>query len=394
MKSMLLFIVSCLIGGIAVKAEGVRPAASQSAASASRPAVDLAPFFTPSQQFRGQLGDYRSVLTFDDGRPVKTPTDWPSRRREILAYWHSVMGPWPDLIASPAIRFLSKEHVENFTRCKVRVEVAAGCAQDEYLLIPDGQGPFPAVLVVWYDSAGSAGLGKDGLGNTAFGYELARRGFVTLCMGDTGNFTSRKQEYAGNIQPISYLAYCAANGCNLLAGLPQVDGDRIGVMGHSFGGKWAMFASCLYQKFACAVWCDPGIVWNEADSNANWWDAWYLGYEPGRKRKSGRLGPDNPRTGAYKRLVEEGHDLHELHALMAPRPFLVSGGAQDTIDHWIALNHAIAVNDLLGAKDRVAMTIREGHTPTPESREQMYRFFERFLKPQSAAALTSEPAGQ
>ena len=30
--------------------------------------------------------------------------------------------------------------------------------------------------------------------------------------------------------------------------LPEVDPKRIGVMGHSYGGKWAMFASCLVRQ--------------------------------------------------------------------------------------------------------------------------------------------------
>jgi hypothetical protein len=65
---------------------------------------------------------------------------------------------------------------------------------------------------------------------------------------------------------------------------------------------------------------------------------------------------------------------------MAPRPFLVSGGAEDRPDRWKPLNHAIAVNNLLGYKHRVAMTNRPRHAPTPESNEQLYRFFEMFLK--------------
>lgn len=88
----------------------------------------------------------------------------------------------------------------------------------------------------------------------------------------------------------------------------------------------------------------------------------------------------NPRTGPYKRLYEAGRDLHELHALMAPRPFLVSGGAEDRPERWKALNHAIAVNRLLGYENRVAMTNRKGHSPTQESNEQLYLFFEYFLK--------------
>ena len=47
---------------------------------------------------------------------------------------------------------------------------------------------------------------------------------------------------------------------------------------------------------------------------------------------------------------------------------------------WKALNHANAVNRLLGHENRVAMTNRPDHTPTPESNEQLYAFFDRFLK--------------
>ncbi len=66
---------------------------------------------------------------------------------------------------------------------------------------------------------------------------------------------------------------------------------------------------------------------------------------------------------------------------MAPRPFLVSGGAQDRPEHWTALNHTIALNEFLVSADRVAMTMRDGHTPTAESNAQVYTFLERFLKP-------------
>src|SRR4030095_2164874 len=125
-------------------------------------------------------------------------------------------------------------------------------------------------------------------GTLDFGAQLANRGFVALCIGNIG------PDNAGGkaVQPLSYLAYAAANCCNALANLPEdVDPARIGIIGHSFGGKWAMFASCLHEGFACAVWIDPGIVWNEKDANANYWEPWYLGYEFGRpadqQRKEG-----------------------------------------------------------------------------------------------------------
>jgi hypothetical protein len=66
---------------------------------------------------------------------------------------------------------------------------------------------------------------------------------------------------------------------------------------------------------------------------------------------------------------------------MAPRPFLVSGGSEDQPERWKALNHTIAVNRLLGYENRVGMTNRPKHDPTVESNEQIYLFFEHFLKP-------------
>src|SRR5699024_11210376 len=83
--------------------------------------------------------------------------------------------------------------------------------------------------------------------------------------------------------------------------------------------------------------------------------------------------------GLYPKLIKEGHDLHELHALMAPRPFLVSGGSSDQIDRWIPLNWSIEVNKLLGYKNRVAMTNRPEHSPTPRSNQIAYLFLEYFL---------------
>jgi dienelactone hydrolase len=342
-------------------------------------------FLVPPEEWKGKLGDYRPLMKFDDGTPVKTRQDWSRQREEIRAHWHRVMGQWPALIEKPRIKVLEKEHVESFTRHKVQVEFARERFDGtQYLLVPDGKGPFPAVLVTWYNPEDSAGLSEKARGTVDFGYQVAKRGFVALCIGGVRQEDARPSEGKGGIQPLSYMAYAAANCCNALSTLPQVDPKRIGVMGHSFGGKWAMFASCLHDGFACAVWIDPGIVWNEKDPNANYWEEWYLGHEfdkpAGGQRKPGVPTEANPRTGAYKTLVAEGRDMHELHALMAPRPFLVSGGAQDRPEHWTALNHATLLNEFLGRGGRVGMTMRDGHTPTVESNAQACAFLEHFLK--------------
>lgn len=340
----------------------------------------LAPYFTPPPEFAGKLGDYRSPLLFEDGTPVRTKEDWARRRKEILDHWNKVMGQWPAVLEKPRIEYLEKSQRDGFIQHKVKVEVAKGQMLDGYLLVPPGEGPFPAVFVPFYEPETSAGLKESAKTFRDFAHQLTRRGFVTLSIGSPGG-DARKPDTAGNVlQPLSYLAYVAANGYQALASLPYVDAKRVGVVGHSYGGKWAMFASCLYDKYAAAAWSDGGIVWDEARSNVNYWEPWYLGLEAGKTRQRGVVTPDRPRMGAYKALVESGHDLHELHALMAPRPFLVSGGSEDPLSRWTALNHALAVNKLLGVEGRVGMTSRPKHDPNAESNEVIYRFFEHFLK--------------
>ena len=66
----------------------------------------------------------------------------------------------------------------------------------------------------------------------------------------------------------------------------------------------------------------------------------------------------------------------DLHALMAPRPFLVPGGSEDVPWHWRALTHMRALYEMPGFPNRVAMTIRDGHGPTPQAMEQMCAAFD------------------
>jgi len=330
----------------------------------------------PPAEFAGKPGEYRSPLIFDDGSAVRTAADWPRRRTEILAEWHGRLGPWPALIDRPRLERLASTQREHFTQHRIRVEVAPAQSLNGYLLVPEGPGPFPAVLVPFYDPETSIGL-KGELRD--FALQLARRGFVTLAIGSPGGDARQPDRGAAQCQPLSFLGYIAANCHTALAALPEVDAARIGIVGHSYGGKWAMFGSCLHEGFACAVWSDPGIVFDEARPSVNYWEPWYLGLDPAQRRTPGLITADNPRTGPYAQLRAQGHDLHELHALMAPRPFLVSGGSEDFPARWVALHHALAVNRLLGFTDRVAMTNRPAHSPTAESNAQIYRFFEHWL---------------
>ncbi len=341
----------------------------------------LSPHFHPPSAWAGRLGGFRSPLVFDDGAQVASAADWPRRREEILRYWHRLMGPWPAVLEKPKVDVLREERRESFSQRRVRLEIAEGQTDEAWLLVPDGGGPFPAVLVCFYEPETSVGLKSDAKPGRDFALQLTRRGFVTLSIGTPGGDAWKPDLGRARCQPLSFHAYVAANCWHALANLPRVDAARIGIVGHSYGGKWALFGGALWAKFACVVVSDPGIVWDETRPNVNYWEPWYLGFDPEHPRPArGPPTPANPRTGAYAQLVRDRRDLTDLHALICPRAFLVSGGSEDPPERWAALNHALAVNALLGAKDRVAMTNRKDHAPDEGSNARVYAFFEHFLK--------------
>lgn len=348
--------------------------------TAKEPPASIAKYFQPPSEFAGKFADYRSPLRFKDGTKCRDASDWEKRRAEILAEWHGIMGKWPEMLENPKLEILEKTKREDFWQYRVRVPIAPGRSELGYLLIPEGKGPFPAVFVPFYEPETSAALGGKPMRD--FAYQLTKRGFVSLCIGSPGGDARNPVLSEGaECQPLSYLAYVSANAWQILAGLPEVDENRIGIVGHSYGGKWSMFSACLWDKYACGVWSDGGVAFDETRKSVNYWEPWYLGNEPGAVPKRGLITKENPRGGAYKKLVEGGHDLHELLSLMAPRPFLVSGGSEDFPARWQVLNHVVEVNRLLGVENRVAMTNREKHEPNEESNAVIFEFFEWWLKP-------------
>lgn len=127
-------------------------------AESVNPLAVLQPNFEPPPGLAGNPGKFRSPLVFDDGTRLTGAADWPRRRKEILTYWHGAMGPWPPLLEKPVMKTLREERADDFTRRRVSMEAAAGQFQEGWLLVPDGAGPFPAVLVVYYEPETGAGL--------------------------------------------------------------------------------------------------------------------------------------------------------------------------------------------------------------------------------------------
>ncbi|MDF1754377.1 MAG: exo-alpha-sialidase [Verrucomicrobiales bacterium] len=352
-------------------------ALSQNLKQASQTWKTLEPYFSVPSKFQNDFGNYQSP------RGDKK-IDWPARRKQIKAEWMERIGKWPPLIEQPEVTILETTRRESFTQYKLQFDWLPDQTTTAYLLVPDGAKQSPAVVTVYYEPETAIGLHNDTKKDRDFALQLTRKGFVTLSLGTTE--TTNNKTYSlyypnrekAEMEGLSALSYAAANAWQVLAARPEVDSSRIGITGHSYGGKWALFAGALYEKFAAVAVSDPGIMFNSHPS-VNYWEPWYLGWHPTPWRKRGIITEENPAQGVYLQLIEEGRDLHELHSLLAPRPFFVSGGAVDPPEQWKALNHLVTLNSELGFQNRVGMSNRPDHSPTPESNAVLLAFFEHFL---------------
>ena len=193
---------------------------------------------------------------------------------------------------------------------------------------PRGTGPFPAVLVPFYEPLTSIGQGAKGKAGTHdYGLQMVKRGCVTLSIGTPGSLDKLGGDTRGALTKAGEEAAPAtAHAPGLCRGqLP--DGPhanaRSGRQAHRYHRPLLRRQVVDVRflpgpRFACAVWSDPGIVFNEKDSNVNYWEPWYLGYDPKVRRKPGVPSEANPRTGLYKELIDASEDLVDLHALDGP----------------------------------------------------------------------------
>ena len=334
----------------------------------------------PPRGFQLDPSRYESPLVQEDGGRTDSVAAWMKQRQKLRQQWMQLMGPWPELLEHSPLRMEAARRVDQHFEQRVQLQASLGQWIDGWLLLPVGEGPFASVLVVFYDPETSIGKRPDKPGRD-FGLQLVQQGIATLNIGTPGGDAWNPDKGEVRAQPLSYYAYVAANAWLAMAQHSKLNPEQIGVAGHSYGGKWALFAAALWDRFAAVAVSDPGIVFDETRPNVNYWEPWYLGWDPETTRPARGIPSDqNPRTGAYRLMREQNRDLHTLHALIAPRPFLVLGGSEDPVDRWHALHHTVEVNRLMGQQERVFFSQRPGHAPTAQSNDQLLKFFKYFLQ--------------
>lgn len=315
-----------------------------------------------------------------------TTEDWQVQRAELLARWKEYLGYGPETVPLTP-RTEHSEQVGELTRSLVSYQVEEDCWVRAYLITPDGPGPFPGVVVYHPTTPDTirepAGLA--GPPERHFGLQLAQRGYVTLspcnylwdyrgrpgpAPGVTefsdlvrGGLLARYPHWTG----MGKMVWDGLRAVDLLLAQPQVDGTRLGCLGHSLGGKQVLYSMAFDTRLKAGVSSEGGI----GLPFTNWDAPWYLG-----ERIHGR--PDL--------------EHHQLLTLIAPRALLIVGGgllppaadwqagAADPVQDWSYTEAARPAFALYGVPQHLGLFMHNhGHAVPPEAEQVLYAWFQHFL---------------
>jgi dienelactone hydrolase len=207
---------------------------------------------------------------------ITTSRRWPAKRADILRRFEPLLGEMPPTVPPLHPQVLSQEDQGDYLLQQVQYPVEPGEHCPAWLLLPKPVAHRqPAILCCH----GDVPQGKDepagikGDRTLALARDLVKRGFVALapdCLGH-GERSAGVPDRPGLGAKI---LWDHQRGLDFLCHLDAVDSDRLGAIGHGFGGMNAVMlgtfdhrikvlaASGAYEPFAVDTdprrWCRPG----------------------------------------------------------------------------------------------------------------------------------------
>jgi len=326
--------------------------------------------------------DKSDLLYYLDGQAhrhaVRSKRDWAKRRSHILAGMELVMGALPPRSTQTlVVEKLEEVRATSYTRIKLTYLAEEGDRVPAYLLVPHNRkGRLPAMLCLHQTTrpgkAEPAGLA--GLPNLHYAHELAERGYVALAP-DYPSFG----DYAYKFDSPNYVSGTMKGIVNhrravdLLVSLPEVDPERIGVIGHSLGGHNSLFVAAFDERIKAVVTS--------------------CGFNSFRKYYNGDLtGWTSPRymprvaTVYAKDPGKVPFDFTEILGAIAPRPVFINAPTGDSNFEVSGVKDCVSAalpvyTRIFNEPDRlVAVHPDAKHDFPPEIRQQAYAFLDRWLK--------------
>jgi len=336
--------------------------------SAEKPELSSPPYYA----------DKTNLLAWLDGdgkmHPITRATDWPRRRKHILANMSLVMGPLPNRDKTPLdVKVVNSERLETLSRKKVTYLSSTGDRVPAYLLIPHGiKKPRPAVLCLHGTSGPKGRTAGLGPAYPRYTLELAERGYVTIApdytlLGENQTDPASVGYASGTMKGI----WNHMRAVDLLESLPEVDAERIGCCGVSLGGHNSLFAAVFDQRLKVVV-TSSGF-----DSFADYMDGDLSGWCQIRymPRIESVWGKD-PQKLPF--------DFPEVLAAIAPRHLYVHAPLSDSNFRVESARRCVraaeAVYRLLDAEKNIVAVYPPGRHGFPrEARESAYLFIDQSL---------------
>lgn len=322
-------------------------------------------------------------------KKVTTIAQWEIKRQQILDGMQQAMGPLPAFSDLPPmnIQIIDEVKEEKYIRQTINFTVAENEMVPAYLYIPvheNKKQKLTAMLALHEtDAIGKKSVDGEGHNkNLAYAKELAQRGYVVIApdypsFGDMKDYDFNTDRYqSGTMKSIFDNMRCV----DLLQARPDVDPNRMGVIGHSLGGHNAIFTGAFDQRLKVVV------------SSCGW--TLFSYYDAGKavtERFGGALGPWA--QDRYMPLLQDKYhldikkipfDFDEAIAAIAPRAFFSNSPLNDSNFSVTGVKKGIAevseVYRFLGVKDKLQVRYPESqHDFPPEVRFESYRFIDKIL---------------
>ena len=307
------------------------------------------------------------------------------RRAQLLAGMEEVMGEMPDdeKRVPLDVRILESAQHPQFTRERLSFATESENCIEAHLLRPRAPrnevGKTPAMLCLHPTTLlrkdEPAGLG--GLENLHYAAELAARGFIALCpdysLGQ--KFEPLEIElfdpYAHGYESASMKGIWNHRvALDLLQTLPEVDGARLGAIGHSLGGHNTLFLAAFDERVQVAVSSCGFSSWRkDGEDDVSRWS--HSGYMP---RIESVYGCD---------AAKMPFDFGELLATLAPRACFINAPQDDSFGVEgvrECAQEARAAYEEMDASDKLRAVYPPGGHDFPEAvREDAYQFIERWI---------------
>ena len=314
-------------------------------------------------------------------------------RDEMRRRFLDILGPFPTEIVPLEPQEISEEDCGTYLRRKLSIQVQKDDRMPLFVLVPKNlAGPAPAIICFYGTTSGAGKLTTVGLSgrrvgdpphpNLSFAIDMVEAGFIAVApdylrdgervrSGETPYQTTSFYDEFPDWSVHGKDVWDTMRLVDFLQTLDDVDGERIGMIGHSYGGHSTIFAAALEERIRVAVANGPVSAFRE--HGMHW------GVPKGASNSQSL-----PRLRPYILDPELRLPITfaEVTALIAPRPLLV-GQAAGELRPLEEQNYAAVsqvYEDARSAEKVRYIHYAGDHDFPPEARQAAVEWFNRWFK--------------